>query len=322
MDVQEIKGLTDLRSMRDLTAEQRRPGDSEDISIQSIHLKLRQQMAHEHFQRVVVDSVTSIRRFAMKQSNDPQAERTEIQSLLRFLTEQEVTTLLTATPSPAGTLSAEEDPDAGRDPAHAEMGRGPVRPSAQDRSDARERARSRTTAVHDHSAGVPDRLDRTLDDRPIDLEVAPYHLGPLVTLEGQFPSSLARGPGQLRVSRSAVARSRMNVTICSASAPTGEHHPVMVGSMIELMTSVPSTGSPEAIAWSTTPGRSRPGWDGPRGPPGHTRPEARRRPVRRRSRPGPPRPAPPPRTADPRSDRRVGSGSRSLEARPRRGPIV
>jgi KaiC/GvpD/RAD55 family RecA-like ATPase len=108
MDVQEIKGLTDLRSMRDLTAEQRRPGDSEDISIQSIHLKLRQQMGHEHFQRVVVDSVTSIRRFAMKQSNDPQAERTEIQSLLRFLTEQEVTTLLTATPSPPGTLSAEE----------------------------------------------------------------------------------------------------------------------------------------------------------------------------------------------------------------------
>jgi KaiC/GvpD/RAD55 family RecA-like ATPase len=107
-DVQEIKALGDVRSMRDLTHEARKTGDSEDISVQSIHLKLRQQMHGHPFSRVVVDSITSIRRFAMKASEDPQAERTEIQSLLRFLSEQEVTTLITATPGNPGLLTAEE----------------------------------------------------------------------------------------------------------------------------------------------------------------------------------------------------------------------
>jgi circadian clock protein KaiC len=107
-DVQEIKGLGDVRSMRELTSEQRRPADSDDISIQSIHLKLRQQMANHSFRRVVVDSITSVRRFAVKVSTDPQGERTEIQSLLRFLSEQEATTLITATPGNPGLLTAEE----------------------------------------------------------------------------------------------------------------------------------------------------------------------------------------------------------------------
>ncbi len=107
-DVQEIRALGDLKSMRDFTGETRKPGDSDDISIQSIHLKLRQQMTGQRFTRVVVDSITSIRRFAVKVSADPQAERTEVQSLLRFLSEQEVTTLITATPGNPGLLSPEE----------------------------------------------------------------------------------------------------------------------------------------------------------------------------------------------------------------------
>jgi len=107
-DVQEIKALGEVRSMRELTAEARRTGESEDISVQSIHLKLRQQMSGHPFSRVLVDSITSIRRFAMKASPDPQAERTEIQSLLRFLSEQEVTTLITATHGNPGLLTAEE----------------------------------------------------------------------------------------------------------------------------------------------------------------------------------------------------------------------
>src|SRR5690348_1319462 len=77
-DVQEIRALSDLKSMRDLSAESRKASDSDDISIQSIHLKLRQQMSLGHFSRVVVDSITSIRRFAMKVSTDPQGERTEV----------------------------------------------------------------------------------------------------------------------------------------------------------------------------------------------------------------------------------------------------
>ncbi len=107
-DVQEIRALTDLKSMRDLSIDARKGAETEDISIQSIHLKLRQQMTQGRFTRVVVDSITSIRRFALKQSSDPQAERTEVQSLLRFLSEKEVTTLITATPGNPGILAPEE----------------------------------------------------------------------------------------------------------------------------------------------------------------------------------------------------------------------
>jgi circadian clock protein KaiC len=106
--VQEIKTMTDLKTMRDLSAESRKASDAEEIAIQSIQLKLRQQMAEVPFRRVLVDSMTSIRRFAVKSSTDSQAERTEIQSLLRFLSEQEVTTLITATPSDPGLLTPEE----------------------------------------------------------------------------------------------------------------------------------------------------------------------------------------------------------------------
>jgi KaiC/GvpD/RAD55 family RecA-like ATPase len=107
-DVQEIRALNDLKSMRDIGAESRRASDGDDISIQSIHLKLRQQMAMRNFKRVLVDSITSIRRFALKTSTDPQADRTEIQSLLRFLTEKEATTLITSTPGDPTQLTPEE----------------------------------------------------------------------------------------------------------------------------------------------------------------------------------------------------------------------
>jgi KaiC/GvpD/RAD55 family RecA-like ATPase len=107
-DVQEIRALGDVKTMRDLSTEARKASDSDDISIQSIHLKLRQLMSGRRFTRVMVDSITSIRRFAVKSSTDPQAERTEIQSLLRFLSEQEATTLITATPGNPGLLAPEE----------------------------------------------------------------------------------------------------------------------------------------------------------------------------------------------------------------------
>lgn len=105
--VQEIRSMTDLRSMREFSGEAKR-SDAEEISIQSIQLKLRQQMAGRSFKRVVVDSMTSIRRFAIRTSPDRQAERTEIQSLLRFLSESEVTTLITATPSDPAELTPED----------------------------------------------------------------------------------------------------------------------------------------------------------------------------------------------------------------------
>jgi KaiC/GvpD/RAD55 family RecA-like ATPase len=108
MAVQEIRAMNDLKAMRDVAADAKRSGDTEDIAIQGIQLKLRQQMSDVPFRRVLVDSITSIRRFAVKSSVDPQAERTEIQSLLRFLSEAGVTTLITATPSDPGTLTPEE----------------------------------------------------------------------------------------------------------------------------------------------------------------------------------------------------------------------
>jgi KaiC/GvpD/RAD55 family RecA-like ATPase len=108
MAVQEIRTMTDLKSMRDLSSESKKPSEAEDISIQSMQLKLRQQMADRPFRRVLVDSVTSVRRFAVKASVDPQAERTEIQSLLRFLSEAGVTTLITATPADPAKLTPEE----------------------------------------------------------------------------------------------------------------------------------------------------------------------------------------------------------------------
>ncbi len=107
--VQEIRTMTDLRSLREHSEDQKRPSaEIDDISVQSIQLKLRQQMTGVPFRRVVVDSMTSIRRFAVKSSTDPQAERTEIQSLLRFLAEQGVTALITAVPGDPGLLTAEE----------------------------------------------------------------------------------------------------------------------------------------------------------------------------------------------------------------------
>ncbi len=107
-DVQEIRALGDVKQMRDISAENRKAQADDDISIQSIHLKLRHQMNQANFTRVLVDSITSIRRFAMKSTHDPQADRTEIQSLLRFLSERGATTMITATPGNPLVLSAEE----------------------------------------------------------------------------------------------------------------------------------------------------------------------------------------------------------------------
>ncbi|HTP55636.1 MAG TPA: ATPase domain-containing protein [Thermoplasmata archaeon] len=106
--VQEIRAMNDLKSMRDLSQDGKRAADAEEIAVQGIQLKLRQQMAGAPFKRVLVDSMTSIRRFAIKSSTDPQAERTEIQSLLRFLSEAGVTTLITTTPPDPGVLTPEE----------------------------------------------------------------------------------------------------------------------------------------------------------------------------------------------------------------------
>lgn len=107
-NVQEIKSLQEVRSMQDLGDGKRGQSSSEDITMQSIYLRLRRQMEVLPARRVVIDSMTSIRHFALRVTGDPQADRTEIQSLLRFLSEKEVTTLITALPPPSTELSAEQ----------------------------------------------------------------------------------------------------------------------------------------------------------------------------------------------------------------------
>jgi len=107
-DVQEIRSLGNLKSMGTLGAEGRRAPDAGDeISLQSVYLKLRQQMAGLQYSRLVVDSLTSLRKFALKASSEPQAERTEIQSLFRFLSERGVTALLTSAPQNPRTMTPE-----------------------------------------------------------------------------------------------------------------------------------------------------------------------------------------------------------------------
>ncbi len=107
--IQQIRSMNDLKTMGAIADESARAThDPEGVSIQSIHLKLRQQMSDRPFRRVVVDSMTSVRRFAVRGAADMQAERTEIQSLLRFLAERGVTTLITSVPSDPGVLTPEE----------------------------------------------------------------------------------------------------------------------------------------------------------------------------------------------------------------------
>lgn len=107
-DVQEIRSLGNLKLMGTLGAEGRRaPDGGDEVSIQSVYLKLRQQMEGAAYTRLLVDSLTSLRKFALKASGDPQAERTEIQSLFRFLSERGVTALLTSSPPNPKVMTAE-----------------------------------------------------------------------------------------------------------------------------------------------------------------------------------------------------------------------
>lgn len=107
-DVQEIRALHDVKTMQDIGDNRKPQGSGEEISIQSIYLKLRRQMEIVPFKRVLIDSMTSIRHFALRGGGEVQADRTEIQSLLRFLSEKRATTMLTALPSPPDELTPEE----------------------------------------------------------------------------------------------------------------------------------------------------------------------------------------------------------------------
>ena len=107
-DVHQSRVLSGLQMMAEISAEGRRAAEGGEISLQSIHLKLRQEMKTGRFARVLVDSITSIRRLAVRTSAGLQARRTEVQSLLRFLSEQGATTLVTAIQGDPQVLTPEE----------------------------------------------------------------------------------------------------------------------------------------------------------------------------------------------------------------------
>jgi KaiC/GvpD/RAD55 family RecA-like ATPase len=108
-DVQEIKALQDVQSMQQYGERPAKASAGEDISLQSIYLKLRRQMEVIPFRRILIDSMTSIRHFALRSGTgvDVQTERVEIQSLLRFLSEKGATTIMTAQPRQPNVLTPE-----------------------------------------------------------------------------------------------------------------------------------------------------------------------------------------------------------------------
>jgi KaiC/GvpD/RAD55 family RecA-like ATPase len=107
-DVPVMREIADLQAMGDVMAEGRRATATGEVSLESIHQKLKHATARGQFTRVVVDSITTIRRTSLRTPGDLQARRTEVQSLLRFLSERGATTLVTAMPAEPLTLTPEE----------------------------------------------------------------------------------------------------------------------------------------------------------------------------------------------------------------------
>ncbi|MGB9636196.1 MAG: ATPase domain-containing protein [Thermoplasmata archaeon] len=100
-DILEIKSMKDIKTLGEVEdIRQSSAVNPYDITIQSIYMKLRKEFQDRRYDRIVLDSFTSLRLFAVKSENID-SERREIQSLLRFIAEAEVTAIITSEyPSP------------------------------------------------------------------------------------------------------------------------------------------------------------------------------------------------------------------------------
>ncbi|MCX8174377.1 MAG: hypothetical protein N3F63_07220 [Thermoplasmata archaeon] len=100
-DILEIKSMKDIKTLGEVEdIRQSSVVNPYDITIQSIYMKLRKEFQDRKYDRIVLDSFTSLRLFGVKSENID-SERREIQSLLRFIAESEVTALITSEyPSP------------------------------------------------------------------------------------------------------------------------------------------------------------------------------------------------------------------------------
>jgi len=100
-DILEIKSMKDIKTLGEVEdIRQSSAVNPYEITIQSIYMKLKKEFQDRKYDRIVLDSFTSLRLFAVKAENID-SERREIQSLLRFIAESEVTALITSEyPSP------------------------------------------------------------------------------------------------------------------------------------------------------------------------------------------------------------------------------
>jgi KaiC/GvpD/RAD55 family RecA-like ATPase len=108
--VKEISTVIDVKIMSEITDIRKSQAmRSLEISIYSVQQMLKQEardyyeLTGSKYDRIVIDSLTALKLFGMKGFD----ERLSIQSFLRFLSELEVTTLLTVEPSDYSQLDSE-----------------------------------------------------------------------------------------------------------------------------------------------------------------------------------------------------------------------
>src|SRR3972149_6303503 len=112
--IMEISTETEPERFRDLEDRIRKTPDfeSREVSVHSLQQLLKNQFIKRQYQRVVIDSMTALRYFCMREFE----ETLTTQSFMRFLAESQVTSLLTV-----------ELPEEGEVPPEAFLARGEVR---------------------------------------------------------------------------------------------------------------------------------------------------------------------------------------------------
>jgi circadian clock protein KaiC len=103
-DVQEVASFGAIRIMREVKTASEQASQQEEqkssgfkpveLSIQALQMTLKKDFEKNHYDRVVIDSLTSLRLFGMKDED----AKLNMQSLLRLLSEMEVTALLVLGP--------------------------------------------------------------------------------------------------------------------------------------------------------------------------------------------------------------------------------
>ena len=109
-DIMEIKSAKDIKTMKDVGDDIRKSSviNPYEISIQAIYLKLKKELEEHHYDRLVIDSLTALKLFGIRAGfSEKDTEQREVQSLLRFLSESGVTTLITSELPAEDTLDPE-----------------------------------------------------------------------------------------------------------------------------------------------------------------------------------------------------------------------